>query len=304
MDARVAVIALGLGWLVACRPVSESWPSPSTFDATNAYRHVVEQVALGPRPSGSEAARRTADYIAAELRAAGLSVEVQEFHAGTPRGPMAFRNVIGRTRSGRGPVLLVGSHYDTKWLPQIHFVGANDSASSTGVALELARVLRRQPNLWFVFFDGEEAIYDYGPQDGLWGSRFFVEQLKATGRVRAIQALVLLDMVGDADLSVTLARNNTPALLEQVFRAADTLGYRRYVMHVPYEILDDHVPFLVAGIPAVNLIDFQFGSAPGRNDYWHTEHDTLDKLSVRSLEIVGQITVQLLGQLRTTARGR
>lgn len=303
MGGNVAILlALALVWLAACRPSSSSWPAPALFDATNAYRHVTQLVALGPRPSGSDAARRAADYIAAELRAARLQVEMQEFHAGTPRGPMVFRNVIGRTRTGRGPVLLVGSHYDTKWLPQIHFVGANDSGSSTGVALELARVLSRQPDLWFVFFDGEEAMYDYGPQDGLWGSRYFVEQLKATGRTRTIQALVLLDMVGDASLTITLARNNTPALLEEVFRAADTLGYRHFFSYVPYEILDDHVPFLLAGIPAVNLIDFEYGSVPGRNDYWHTAEDTLDKLSVRSLEIIGQTTIQLLGQLRSKSR--
>lgn len=302
MGGGIIAWAVLVGLLVGCRPASPPWPSPATFDATNAYRHVIELVAFGPRPSGSEAARRTADYLAAELGAVGLEVEVQEFHAATPRGPMVFRNVIGRTRAARGPVLLVGSHYDTKWLPQIHFVGANDSGSSTGVALELARVLREQRNLWFVFFDGEEAIYDYGPQDGLWGSRYFVEQLKATGRVRDVQALVLLDMVGDADLTITLAPNNTPALLDQVFRAAEALGYRRYFQFVPHEILDDHVPFLLAGIPAVNLIDFQFGSAPGRNDYWHTAEDTLDKLSVRSLEIVGQTTIQLLGQLRSAVR--
>ena len=223
-------------------------------------------------------------------------LEVQEFRAGTPRGPVLFRNVVCRTKSAAGQVIILGSHYDTKILPG--FVGANDGGSSSGALLELARVLAGQPNLWFVFFDGEEAMEDYRADDGLWGSRYFVESLKAAGQVNRVQAMILLDMVGDANLTVTLPSSGSGDLLGEVFRAAETLGYRQYFSYFYGEILDDHVPFLQAGIPAVDLIDFEYGSAPGRNDYWHTDQDTLDKLSPRSLEIVGRTTLQLLRQLR------
>ncbi len=290
-------LILALLLLTGCaRP--PPWPAPGEFNATNAFRHVTQLVAFGPRPSGSDALARTAEYLAAELKATGVRVEVQEFQAGTPRGPVTFRNVVGRTRAGGGKWIVLGSHYDTKHLPAIRFVGANDGGSSSGVLLELARVLARQPDLMFVFFDGEEAMEDYTATDGLWGSRYFVETLKAAGQVRQIEAMILLDMVGDANLNITLPGTGTPALLGAVFRAAESLGYRPYFSYSGYEVVDDHIPFLSAGIPAVNLIDFEYGSAPGRNDYWHTAEDTLDKLSLRSLEIVGQTTIQLVKQLR------
>ncbi len=274
------------------------FPQPQAFSATNAFHHVTQLVAFGPRPSGSEALARSADYLAAQLQAAGVRAEVQEFRAGTPRGPVTFRNVIGRTKSTGGKLIVIGSHYDTKYLPDIRFVGANDGGSSSGVLLELARVLAGQPDLVFVFFDGEEAMEEYRVADGLWGSRYFVEMLKAQGQVRQVAAMILLDMVGDANLNITLPSTGTPALLATVFRAAEMLGYRQAFSYSGYEIVDDHIPFLTAGIPAVNLIDFEYGSAPGRNDYWHTAEDTLDKLSLHSLEIVGQTTIQLVKLMR------
>ena len=156
------------------------------------------------------------------------------------------------------------------------------------------------PNVWFVFFDGEEAVKEYSNEDGLVGSRFFVEQLKADKRVDWIKGVILLDMVGDAHLNVTVPGNSTGKLVEGVFAAARDVGSRDYFTLGKTDMLDDHVPFLRVGIPAVDLIDFEYGSAPGLNDYWHTEKDTLDKLSPRSLEIVGQTTLRLLVSLRAS----
>jgi glutaminyl-peptide cyclotransferase len=273
------------------------------FDPQQAFAHVEAQVAFGPRPSGSDALLRAGDYIGRKLNQYGLRVEHQVFIAHTPQGPVKFRNVIGRTPSAppeRLPIIIIGSHYDTKWMPEIEMVGANDAGSSTGVSLEMARVAAGHPNLWFVFFDGEECMHEYHEGDGLWGSRHFVRQLQreSPGLIRQIRGLILLDMVGDRDLTITIPANTTPWLVETVFDAARALGVREYFSFRNMEIIDDHVPFLAAGIPAVNIIDFEYGSAPGLNDYWHTEHDTLDKISARSLEIVGRTALKTIALLR------
>jgi Zn-dependent M28 family amino/carboxypeptidase len=282
-----------------------SKPTPEiqwkAFDGQKAYEHVRQFVGFGPHPSGSPALTHTADYITTQLRAAGLDVEEQVFTAPTPRGPVQFRNIIGKTRGSRGAadqIVVFGSHYDTKWMTNFVFVGANDGGSSTGVLLEMARVASAQPNVWFVFFDGEEAMVEYGANDGFWGSRQFVKDLQDKNRVNSVKAMVLLDMVGDANLNVTMPSDSTSALVQRVFQAAKDAGHRDYFGYRNSAILDDHVPFLEAGIPAVDLIDFEYGSAPGLNDYWHTDKDTLDKISPRSLEIVGQTTLRLLALLQ------
>ena len=290
-------VLTALTFLTSCgsKPPPEiQWKA---FDGQKAYEHVRQFVGFGPHPSGSPALTHTADYITTQLRAAGLDVEEQVFVASTPRGPMQFRNIIGKTRGSRGAadqIVVFGSHYDTKWMTNFVFVGANDGGSSTGVLLEMARVASAQPKVWFVFFDGEEAMAGYGANDGLWGSRQFVRGLQDKNRVNSVKAMVLLDMVGDANLNVTMPSDSTSALVQRVFQAAKDTGHRDYFGYRNSAILDDHVPFLRAGIPAVDLIDFEYGSAPGLNDYWHTDKDTLDKISPRSLEIVGQTALRLL----------
>lgn len=277
------------------------------FSGTNAFRHVEQLVNFGPRPAGSAALAKSAAYILTRLRAAGLEAEEQVFQALTPNGPVQFRNVVARTRRQTGQlrsVIILGSHYDTKLMPQVKMVGANDAGSSTGALLELARVAADQPDLWFVFFDGEEAMREFSYEDGLWGSKFFVEDLKGADRLGEIRAMVLLDMIGDADLSVTIHRTGSSELAQELFAAARDLGHRDLFGVRTKELLDDHVPFFRAGIPALAIIDFEFGSAPGLNEYWHSAEDTLDKISPRSLEIVGRTTLRLINRLRTPAPAR
>ena len=271
------------------------------FSGERAYAHVQKMVGFGPRPSGSAALEQTAAYLRQQLEGYGLTVEEQVFTASTPYGPKQFRNIIARTRfqeTGLNRVIIVGSHYDTKLMTNVTFVGANDAGSSTGALLEIARVAADQPDLWLVFFDGEESMVEYRADDGLWGSKFFVEGLKSKGQVQSIRAMVLLDMVGDANLNVTIPATSTGWLVQKVFDAARAAGFRDHFAFREMGMLDDHVPFLQAGIPAIDLIDFEFGSAPGLNDYWHTENDTLDKISPRSLEIAGRTTLRLLSLLR------
>jgi len=285
-------------------------PQPIAWQQCNgerAYEHVAKLVGYGPHPSGSEALGRAASYITSQLQDYGLTADEQVFVAQTPYGTKQFRNVIAKTRvqqGGPNRVIIIGSHYDTKLFTNVTFVGANDSGSSTGTLLEIARVAADQPNLWFVFFDGEEAMVQFSDTDGLWGSKFFVDNLKSKDEVKDIKAMILLDMVGDKNLKVTVAGT----IGQEVFDAARAAGFRDYFSYGANAILDDHVPFERAGIPAVDLIDadlikFNYGNPPGPREYWHTERDTLDKIAPHSLEIVGQTTLRLIELLENQAAG-
>ncbi len=303
--AKALTLLCAAVWLAGCSkppsPPAASSLDPKAFDTHRAYKNVAQLVAFGPRPSGGLALMQAAAWIKKELESYGFTVELQEFTAGTPRGPVQFRNIVARTaRQDKLPdsALVIGAHYDTKSFENFQFVGANDGASGAGVLVELARVAAQEPNLTFVWFDGEEAMNEYGTEDGLWGSQFFVESLKGDGQVANVKAMILLDMIGDANLNVTIPGNSHPKLVQATFDAAKALGYRDYFGFRPAGILDDHDSFRRAGIPAVDIIDYEFGSAPGLHDYWHTDKDSMDKVAPRSLEIAGQTTLRLIADLQ------
>jgi Zn-dependent M28 family amino/carboxypeptidase len=194
-------------------------------------------------------------------------------------------------------IVILGAHYDLKSGID-GFVGANDSGSGVGLLLALAPILKAssagRPEVWLVFLDGEECLEHYGPNDGLHGSRHLAGSLAEQGLVGKVKAFILVDMVGDRNLNVTIPQNSTPALMAAVFKAASEAGTRTCFSLLNATVLDDHQPFLEKGIPAIDLIDFQYGSAPRLNDYWHTANDTLDKLSSTSLGIVGQVLLRVV----------
>ncbi len=269
-------------------------PDPSALDGARAFAETAEFVRLGPKLAGTDGAARAAAWLQNRLIALGWTAEADEFTEPAGGRPTTFRNVIGRRRTASSrPIVIFGAHYDTKGgIP--NFEGANDSGSGVGVVLELARAGAAwhwpfEP--WLVFFDGEECRVAYGPDDGLHGSRRLARQLVRDGVAPRVRAVIIVDMVGDRDLGFTLPRNSTPALAGAVLRAAERLGIRELVRLAPGTILDDHQPFLDAGMPAVDLIDFEYGSAPGRNDYWHTPQDTLERLSPRSLELAARLAL-------------
>ncbi len=154
------------------------------------------------------------------------------------------------------------------------------------------------PPVILAFVDGEECRYEYGPNDGLHGSRHLAEQIAAAGLKDKVRAVIVLDMIGDRELAIRIPRNTSRALLKIAFRAAKEEGVRDTFGISREAVLDDHVPFLERGFEAINLIDFEFGSRPGLNDYWHTDADTMDKLSAQSLGLVGRVTLRMLEQLR------
>lgn len=276
---------------------------PEAFDGRRALAEVEALVRIAPRDAGTGGARRAAVHLQTRLKEMGVEdAEIDTFSEETPHGKMFFHNVIGRLPGSSVRLIVIASHFDTKSGIAPDFQGANDSGSSSGALLELARVLAargpHETGFLFAFFDGEECRTQYGPHDGLHGSRHLARQMAAQGKARNVEAVIVLDMVGDRDLNITVPRNCSRSLVKTLFSAAHDLGVRHKFSLYGADILDDHVPFLANGMPAVNLIDFEYGSAPGLNDYWHTTNDTLDKLSVDSLQITGDVILRMVEKLQ------
>jgi hypothetical protein len=263
------------------------------FSGDRALAHVQHLVEFGPRPPGSEAIEKSRAYIDNQLRLAGWQVERQPFTQHTPRGEIAFVNLVARfpAQARVLPEFLLCSHYDTKFFENVQFVGANDGGSSTGVLLEMAAVLAHHPTLAarveLVFFDGEEACENFSESDGLYGSRYFAKQLAASAK--QFRSGILFDMVGDRSLNVTLPLDSPPQMAHDLFAAAEALKLRNYFTYYDGSITDDHTPLNHIGIPMIDVIDFDFA-------WWHTADDTIDKLSAESLHVVGSVAAYYLSQ--------
>ncbi len=319
----------------ACSPPAPAFNEADPLDAKlsgeRAFAHVASLVGLGPRPAGSEALEQSRQYLEAELAALGWTTRRQTFSEKTPRGQLEFTNLLARFGEAAwdDPVEgLLCSHYDTKLYENFEFVGANDGGSSTGLLVELARVLADRPavaaRLELVFFDGEEAFgTNITGSDGLYGSKHYAAAWLLQPEKTRPRWGVLLDMVGDANLNIRagvriprqsireLARakeedryvvdivaveESLQGLARDLLEAAGDLDLRSHVGISPDYIVDDHIPLnVVAGIPTINLIDFDY--AP-----WHTPADTLDKLSPESLEATGRVTLRLVEKFLLPAR--
>ncbi len=291
MRLRIAALLVVLG--AACVAASPAAPPP--FDGARAYEHLRQLVALGPRPAGSPAAASTRAYIKAELARLGLEPREQAFVAATPIGPIAMVNVSARIPgSGRGR-LVIGGHYDTKLFREFPFIGANDGGSSTAVLIELARALKGRtglPTIELLFLDGEESTGEWQGTDHTYGSRHYVEAARKDGSLHDIRAFILVDMVGDRDLAIKRESRSTPWLTDAIWKAAKRLHHPEFSDEsTPIE--DDHLSFLDAGVPAVDLIDLEYYTRTGALA-WHTRADTLDNVSARSLEIVGAVILEAL----------
>jgi glutaminyl-peptide cyclotransferase len=265
------------------------------FSGEKAFAHVQRLVDFGPRPAGSTAIEKSRDYIEDQLRRFGWQVTRQTFSDDTPRGKIHFVNLLAQF-SGQGnassPLFLLCSHYDTKMFETIRFIGANDGGSSTGLLLELARVIGQHPNLArkieLVFFDGEEAVEQFSQADGLYGSRYFARQLQGAG-AKQFRGGLLFDMVGDRSLGITLPADSPAEMARDIFAAAEALKLRSYFTYLGRELIDDHVPLNAIGIPTLDIIDFDF-------PWWHTADDTMDKISAQSLQTVGSVALYYLSE--------
>ena len=282
------------------------------FDSARAWKLLEEQVALGPRPAGTEGAERTRALIERELTACGLAPVRERFTAQTPAGPLEMANVWAEIAAAdpqkvQAPVIVLASHYDTKRM-DVRFVGANDGGSSTAVLLELARVLASGParpvTYRVVFFDGEEAVRSFWQDpDNRYGSRHHVAELERTGGLQRVRYMILLDMVGDRDLRLTRDTYSGRELIEAFFSAARANGLGRHLggERESMPVKDDHQSFLTAGVESVDLIDFDYGPD---NSWWHSAEDTLDKCSRESLDAIGRIVLLGLPQVERMALRR
>jgi glutaminyl-peptide cyclotransferase len=259
-----------------------------SFDSKRAWDHLQKQVSFGPRPSGTPAIVETRRYIIDQLKAAGIESKEQMFIGMTPLGEVSMANVIATIPGKRRERLVLASHFDTKLYREFRFVGANDGASSTAALLELGRVLKQRQNeftIELLFLDGEEArMPEWRGLDNTYGSRHYVDAARKANTLSTLKALVLLDMIGDRDLKIRRDANSTPWLVESLWAAAAKLGHSGTFTNELTTIEDDHVPFLRAGVPAVDIIDLE-------NPTWHTPQDTLDFVSARSLQTVGDVVL-------------
>jgi glutaminyl-peptide cyclotransferase len=277
----VVIVITLLGWRL-----SHLAPHTGHFDGQSAYRDVLAQVANGPRVPDSPAHAKTVDYIQEELHKAGWKPVLQN----TSWRGNGILNIIA-SRSKQTPQIVLGAHYDSRLLadqdpgPQQNspVPGANDGASGVAVLLELARTLPADTiPTWLVFFDSEDNG-GLGDLDWIMGSRAFVAELTFHPR-----AAIILDMIGDSDLDIYIESNSNPSLVAEIWGQAARLGYdKQFIQTIKYSMTDDHTPFLEAGIPAVDIIDFDYS-------FWHTSADTPDKVSPKSLEIVGETVLKWL----------
>ncbi len=283
--------ALLAGWallVAATAAVAEPAKADAPFDGAAALRHVERLVALGPRPAGSAAAVKARAYILAELRAAGVGARVEPFEADTPHGRLKMANVVAVLPGRRSDVIMLGGHYDTKWFREFRFVGANDGGSSAALLLELARRLAARPReftYWVVWFDGEEARGAWTAADSLYGARWMAGELQRKGTLP--RALIVADMIGDRELGIRREAFSTDWLTDIIWAAAARRGEGAHFLADAVPVEDDHAPFLRAGVPSALVIDFDY-------PLWHTAEDTLDKVSARSLAIVGNVLLEAL----------
>lgn len=288
---RVARSAMTLIALSAAAREAGAGPA---IDGPRVWRDLERIVKFGPRPSGSPQLERTRRYIIEELRKAGVKTRVQSFTAKTPLGPVSMANVIGEIPGKSPDVILIGGHYDTKYFPGFRFVGANDGGSSAALLIELGRKLAVRSGgytVWIVFFDGEEEASPDSNRGALYGSKFMVDQLAKGRDLGRLRAGIVVDMIGDRDLGILKDAGSTAWLTDALWKSAGRLGRGSHFLEEAIPMEDDHAPFLRAGVPTALLIDYEYGDG---NRFWHSPDDTLDKLSVKSLETVGAVVLEAL----------
>ena len=300
MNRRVLLVACLL-LAGACVSAQSSTPPAAqqpavAFDGARAFEHLKQIVAIGPRPAGSEGAKKTRDYIKQQMAALGLKTTEQAFTASTPIGPVPMVNVRvllpGAEQNAPAPSgrkrVIIGGHYDTKLFKEFTFVGANDAGSSTAFLIEMARVLKDRKNempIELLFLDGEEAFGEW-ESGNTFGSKHYVAEARKDGTLKEIGAFVLVDMIGEKSPVFKREDQSTPWLVDIIWSTAKKLNRPEFVAEST-PINDDHLNFLEAGIPSVDIIDLDYPD-------WHQPGDTLDKCSPQSLQAVGEVILAAL----------
>jgi len=279
---------------------SDSAPLPH-IDSKRAFQYTREVTAFGPRYMGSENHKKLERYIVDHLK--GDQLEDDAFTAETVEGKFPVRNIIAKFPGTKDGIIVIMGHYDTVYsLRNSGFVGANDGGSSTAILLEFANQLRGGLrdnkrdgySVWLVWTDGEEAVKTWSDTDSVYGSRHLAEKWEKDGTLKKIKALMVMDMIGDADLDIQRNTKGASWLLDLIYSAAERLGYQSHFYAVEEPIEDDHVPFFNRGVPCADVIDLDYGY---NNVFHHTPQDTMDKLSPKSLEIAGDTILEAIHML-------
>jgi len=290
---RSTSVRSGLLLLLLWCPALAAQTPGTGFDSSKAWEHLRQQVGIGPRPSGSPANIKTRDYIKAQLAALGIKTVEQPFEGATRLGPVKMVNLIATIPGKSADRIVLASHFDTKLFRNMRFVGASDGASSTAALLELGRVLKARKDLPFtielLFLDGEEAVGEWQGTDNTYGSRYYVEAARKSGSLKSLRALILLDMVGDRNLTIRRESNSTRWMTDIVWNVAHKLGQRAF-MDEETTVEDDHIPFLKAGVASLDIIDLDYPQ-------WHRADDNLDNVAARSLQTVGDVVVTALPEI-------
>jgi glutaminyl-peptide cyclotransferase len=282
-------------------PILDAAPPLPHIDAKRAFEYTREVTAFGERYMGNKNHERLEHYIVDHLK--GDDVEIDAFTTDTVEGKFPVRNIIAKFPGTKDGIIVIMGHYDTNyWLRNTGYVGANDGGSSTAILLEFANQLRDGGtdkkrdgySVWLVWSDGEEAVKTWSDTDSLYGARHLAEKWEKDGTLKRIKALMVMDMIGDADLNIDRNTNGTGWLLDLIYAAAEREGYQSHFYAREGPIEDDHLPFLKRGVPSVDVIDLDYGY---NNVFHHTPQDTMDKLSPKSLEIVGDTTLETVHML-------
>jgi glutaminyl-peptide cyclotransferase len=283
---------------------SQAGTSATGFNGQQAYEYVAKQVAFGPRPPDTDAIHKTQDYIISTLRGFGCSVDVDDFHAQTPVGRLAMKNIIVKIKGASPNIVILATHYDTDTLdPQdrkiTNFVGADDGGSSTGLMMEMAHVLCGKPQadtIWIAILDGEEALVHWDlKKDSVFGSRELAASMAVSGELTHVKAFVLADLVGGKNFHARRNSQTSPWLEEIVWNTAARMGHQDMFINDHMDgIEDDHSPWIERGIPTLDIIDLATDSDVS---YWHTPQDTMDKISPHTLQVVGDVILASLPEI-------
>jgi glutaminyl-peptide cyclotransferase len=301
-DAAATASAVAPPAQAGPQPDDDAPPAASTdgFDGHRALQQVAKQVAFGPRPAGSPALQQLQTYLKSELTSYGCKFELDDFQVDTPVGQRSMENILVKVPGDKTGIILLGTHYDTKILPD--FVGADDAGSSTAVMLEIARNLcsrRGRYDVWIAFFDGEEATKVWTNDDSVYGSREMAARLAISGDLPKVKAFLLADLVGGKKLHFKRDEASTKELVDLMWRVAARLGYANIFLNETTSIGgDDHFPFVARKVPSVDVIDLD---ATNDVPYWHNQDgtDTLDKISAKSLAITGHVFLETVKELQS-----
>jgi Zn-dependent M28 family amino/carboxypeptidase len=275
------------------------------FSGQAAYDLTKQFIAVAPhRWIGSPDHAKAEEFIRSHFtaEAAKGNFETDSFSASTPAGQLAMKNFIVRYPGKKNGVIVIASHYETNYpLRDIDFVGANDGGATTGLLIELGNYLRAHPpegySVWLVFDDGEEAIQSWSDRDSLYGTRHLAAKWSQDGTIQQIKAFLVADMIGDKDLNIDRDSNSTPWLLEMLATAAKNIGHSASVFKNETTVMDDHLPFRQRGVPVLDLVDLDYGPPTREHPeggYHHTDLDTLDKISAHSLQISGDLLIEMI----------